>query len=57
MERLRRSFINWIDKIDLLLISEHFPETKSSGRRVEVELNLSNFAIKTDLKMQQVLIC
>ena len=57
MERLRRSFINWIDKIDLLLISEHFPETKSSGRRVKVELNLSNFAIKTDLKMQQVLIC
>ena len=37
-------------------MSEHFPEPKSFGGRVEVELDLSNYATEADLKMQQVLI-
>ena len=31
-------------------MSEYFPESKSSGERVKVELDLSNYATKTDLK-------
>ena len=31
-------------------MSEHFPEPKSLGGRVKVELNLSNYATKADLK-------
>ena len=31
-------------------MSEYFPELKSFGRRVKVELNLSNYATKADLK-------
>ena len=37
-------------------MSEYFPEPKSSGRSVKFELDLSNYATKTDLKMQQMLI-
>ena len=31
-------------------MSEYFPEPKSSGGRVKVELDLSNFATKADFK-------
>ena len=31
-------------------MSEYFPEPKSSGGKVEVELDLSNYATKPDLK-------
>ena len=31
-------------------MSEYFPEPKSSARRVKVELDLSNYAAKADLK-------
>ena len=31
-------------------MSEYFPELKSSGRRVKVESDLSNYATKADLK-------
>ena len=31
-------------------MSEYFPELKSSGRRVKVELDLSSYATKADLK-------
>ena len=31
-------------------MSENFPEVKSSGGRVKVELDLSNYATKVDLK-------
>ena len=31
-------------------MSEYFPEPKSSGGRVKVELDLSNYATKVDLK-------
>ena len=34
----------------VLLMSEYLPEPKSSGRRVKVELVLSNYATKADLK-------
>ena len=37
-------------------MSEYFPEPKSLGGRVKVELDLFNYATKADLKMQQVLI-
>ena len=30
-------------------MSEHFPEPKSSGERLKVELYLSNYATKSDL--------
>ena len=30
-------------------MSEYFPEPKSSGQRVKVELDLSNYSTKTDL--------
>ena len=31
-------------------MSEYFPEPKSSGGRIKVELDWSNYATKTDLK-------
>ena len=31
-------------------MSEYFPESKSLGGRVKVELDLSNYAAKADLK-------
>ena len=31
-------------------MSEYFPDPKSSGGRVKVELNLSNYITKSDLK-------
>ena len=31
-------------------MSEYFPEPKSSGGRVKVEFDWSNYATKTDLK-------
>ena len=37
-------------------MSEYFREPKSSGGLVKVELDLSNYATKPDLKIEQVLI-
>ena len=37
-------------------MSEYFPEPKLLGEKVKVELDFSNYATKTDLKMQQELI-
>ena len=31
-------------------MSEYFPEPKSSGGRVKIDLDLSNYAVKVDLK-------
>ena len=31
-------------------MSEYFPEPKSLGRRVKVQLDLCNYAVKSDLK-------
>ena len=44
------SFNSWIDKKDIIHTSEYFREPKSFGRRVKVELDLCNYAIKADLK-------
>ena len=45
-----QAFNSWIDKKDIVKMSEYFPERKSSGGRVKVELDLSNYATKADLK-------
>ena len=42
------------DKKDLIQMSQYFPEPKSSGRRVKVELDLSNYATKADLKFVKI---
>ena len=44
------SFNSWIDKKDIVKMIEYFPESKSSGGRLEVELDLPNYATKVDLK-------
>ena len=44
------SFNSWIDKTDIAQMSEYFPEPKSSGEKVKVELDLSYYATKADLK-------
>ena len=43
------SFNSWIEKKNAYM-SEYVPEPKSSGLSVKVELNMSNYAIKSDLK-------
>ena len=37
-------------------MSEYFPKPNSLGANVKVEVDLSNYATKQDLKMQQELI-
>ena len=44
------SFNSWIDKKDIMLMSEYFPKLKSLGANVKVELDLSNYTTKADLK-------
>ena len=44
------SFNSWIDKRDIVWMSEYFPEPNSLGVSMTVELDLSNYAIKADLK-------
>ena len=44
------SFNSWIDKKDIMLMSEYFPKLKSLGAKVKVELDLSNYTTKADLK-------
>ena len=44
------SFNSLIHKRNILWMSEYFPEPKSFGERVKVELELSNYAVKADLK-------
>ena len=39
------SFNSWIVKKDIIWLSEYFPGPKSSGGRVKVELDLSNYAM------------
>ena len=41
------SFNSWIDEKDM---SEYFPKPNSFGANVKFELDLSNYATKTDLK-------
>ena len=49
MKGYNNSFNRWIDKKDVLLMSEYFSEPTISGGRVKVELDLSNYATKADL--------
>ena len=44
------SFNNWIDKKYIVQMSAYFPEPKRFGKRVIVELDLSNYATKAYLK-------
>ena len=44
------SFNNWIDKKGIIKMSDYFPKLKSLGTNVKVELDLSNYATKVDLK-------
>ena len=44
------SFNSWIDKKDIVYVSEYFPTPKPFGGNVKVELDLSNYATKADLK-------
>ena len=48
------SFNSWIGKKDNINI-EYFPKPKSLGTRVKVELDLSNYATKSDLKKELIL--
>ena len=50
MERFNSSLNSWIDKKDIIQMSEYLPEPKSSGGRMKVELDLSSYATKADLK-------
>ena len=43
------SFNSWISKKGIVYMTEYFPEPKSFGRRVKVELDLSNYVTKGDL--------
>ena len=43
-------FNSWIDKKDILYITEYFPEPKSLRRKIKVGLDLSNYVTKTKLK-------
>ena len=44
------SFNSWIDKKDIVLMTEYFLEPKSLRGRVKVELDLPNYVTKADLK-------
>ena len=44
------SFNSWIDKKYIVKVIEYFLEPKSLGGRLKVELDLCNYATKTDLK-------
>ena len=50
MEGYDNSFNSWIDKKDIGKIKEYFPELISLGGKLKVELALSNYATKADLK-------
>ena len=50
MGRYNNSFDSWIDKKDIVQMGEFFQKPKSLGTTVKIELDLSNYATKTDLK-------
>ena len=50
MEKYNNSFDSWIDKKDIVQMGEFFQKPKSLGTTVKIELDLSNYATKTDLK-------
>ena len=50
------SFEISIDEKYIIKMSEYFSEPKFFEERVKVEVDVSNYATKADLKMQKVLI-
>ena len=42
------SFNSWIDKNNIVWMGEYFHNAKSSRGRVNIELDLSNYATKVD---------
>ena len=46
----KNSFDSWIDKKRSYKMSQYFPPYRRSGRNIKVELDLSSYATKTDLK-------
>ena len=44
------SSASWIDKKDIVYMSKHFPEPKSTGKNLKGELDLCNYAAKSNLK-------
>ena len=44
------SLYNWIDKEDIIKMKECFPKPNSLGANVKVELDLSNYVTKANLK-------
>ena len=44
------SIKSWTDKKDILQMSEYFPKPKFLGANLKVKLDLSNYAIKAELK-------
>ena len=43
-------FNGWIDKKDIIQLSKYFPKPHFSGANVKVEIGLSSYATKADLK-------
>ena len=43
-------YVKWKD-YDILIISQYFAEPKSLGERLKLELGLSNYATKANLKI------
>ena len=50
----KNSFNSWIDKKDIVQMREYFQKPKSLWANVKVELDLSNYATKTDLRKATV---
>ena len=44
------SFNSWINKKDIIKISEHFPKRQSYEKNIKVKIYLSNYATKEDIK-------
>ena len=42
--------ISWIEKKDIVQISEHFPKPKPLGENVKIALDFFNYATKAELK-------
>ena len=50
MKGYDNSFNSWIDKKDIIKMSQYFPPYNNSSNNIKVELDLSNYATKDDVK-------
>ena len=55
-KRYNNLFTRWIDKKDVIQMSEYFPEPKYLGLNLKIELDLPNYATKAELIMRHLLI-